>query len=385
MNQVTPSAQIYKTYRKAILKENAEKAQEKEQGKDSSNTAKEEQVLISSKPVRLPNQRNYKIVVNSPPPIKQESNISNKSKKEVPPHVLEFPRPDVQGDLGHTRINEEELPDLVQSGSGSRQSNEKEKQEVTSRLVGLGGAFIKQRNDFTTVINGCDQNNFYDVFELKDGLPFGKALFRYMETSTCCSRACAPTDCRPMTLDAFNIRYDREDDEACIQAIRESHCSVLCFGRPKMVINWMQNEQSKLLGTISEPWSCSNHALLISDEEDKELYKINSSYCQLGLACGWFPCSSCQVVSFDITDPKSLKKVGSFLKTGKGFCVQPHDLDFNNCKIEFPHDASWQQKALLITCAVFLDMLMFEDRQPNKLSIGCSCHEGLKRLKKKKK
>lgn len=384
MNQVSPSLQVYKTFRKAIMINDQEK--EKGTEHDLHIKAKEKCGPPVAKPVKLPNQRSYKIVVNAPP-IKQESNVSNKSKREMKQGVKEIVNFD--DELGGTRGQEEEgpAPELIfplETGDSTKKGL-KEVQGMEDRLEGMSGAFIKQRSDFLTVINGCDQNNFYDVFDLRVGVPKGKALFRFMETSSCCSRACTPADCRSTSVDGFNIQYGQEDDEPCLHITRESSCACFCFGRPKTMVYCVSQGQSRLLGSFEEPWSLTTNLIRILDEENQEVYKVASNCCQAGFLFGCFPCNSCQTIKFDINSNKSKFPVGSLAKRGKGACVDAEDLDFNHICVNFPENASWQHRALIIACAVLLEMLWFEDRQPNKTSIACGCHAGLQRCKKKKR
>lgn len=236
-------------------------------------------------------------------------------------------------------------------------------QEMSKKLGNMNGAFIKQKIDLLEVLTGCNRNNKYEVFDMQNGERKGKPLFLYREQSGCCSRMCLPADCRPLDMYVDNIQYGNDQDEVCLHINRPCKCTIYCFNRQEMQLNWIEKGQQKYLGKIVDPWDCCHYSFKVLDEEDKEMYIVKANCCQLGFQCGQFPYEACQTIKFDILEPSGDTVVGQLIKKGKGYCVDMFDLGFNNFKIDFPKNANWKARALLITCAVFIDFMMFEDNK----------------------
>lgn len=239
-------------------------------------------------------------------------------------------------------------------------------QEMSKKLGTMNGAFIKQKIDLLEVLTGCNRNNKYEVFNMENGERKGKALFMYREQSGCYSRQCLSADCRPLDMYVDNIQYTNENDEVCLHINRPCKCTCCCFNRQEMQLNWTEKGQQKYLGKIVDPWDCCHYSFKILDEEEKEVYIVKANCCQLGFQCGQFPYEACQKIHFDILEPGTDNVVGTLLKTGKGYCVDMFDLGYNNFKIDFPKNANWKHKALLVTCAVFIDFMMFEESNKKK-------------------
>lgn len=237
-------------------------------------------------------------------------------------------------------------------------------QEMSKKLGNMSGAFIKQKIDLLEVLTGCNRNNKYEVYDMLNGERKGKPLFLYREQSGCCSRMCLPADCRPLDMYVDNIQYGNDQDEVCLEINRPCKCTFYCFNRQEMQLNWSEKGQpKKYLGKIVDPWDCCHYSFKVLDEEDKEMYIVKANCCQLGFQCGQFPYEACQTIKFDILEPSGDAVVGQLIKKGKGYCVDMFDLGFNNFKIDFPKNATWKARALLVTCAVFIDFMMFEDNK----------------------
>lgn len=77
------------------------------------------------------------------------------------------------------------------------------------------------------------------------------------------------------------------------------------------------------------------------------------------------PCNACQRVDFDVIDPKTSTVVGKLSKVGRGCAKNALLGDYNSFQVEFPKSQSWTHKALLMTCAIFIDYMQF-DKQNQK-------------------
>lgn len=102
------------------------------------------------------------------------------------------------------------------------------------------------------------------------------------------------------------------------------------------------------------------------DKDNQPVYKIQASCFQLAfwLNC---KCEACTKVEFEIKDAsKNDFVIGKMIKQGKSCCGDPLNSDADNFSMEFPRNATWRHKALLVTTAVFIDFMMFEDSGSKK-------------------
>lgn len=145
-------------------------------------------------------------------------------------------------------------------------------------------------------------------------------------------------------------------------------CTMLCFNRPVMEIYSLEQGQEKYIGKISNPYSCTQIVFNIDDENNNPLYIIKGSLCQLGVLCTGIPCAPCQEAQFDICDKNGtpLKKL---LKKAVG-CLKAAISDVDEFAVIFPDNANVYQKALLMSAAMLLDYLFFEDKDQNRQNKG---------------
>ena len=90
----------------------------------------------------------------------------------------------------------------------------------------------------------------------------------------------------------------------------------------------------------------------MTDENDKDIFSIKASCCQLAFWCNC-PCDSCVTVEFDITSPLNDYTVGKLTKKGPGCCVESGSIEYNNMAIDFPAVANWKDRVSFI----FVDYL----------------------------
>lgn len=224
-------------------------------------------------------------------------------------------------------------------------------QEMSKKLDGMSGIFVKQKLDLLELMTGCDMPNKYEVYAMKDGQKTGRSQFLYTEKSGCCSRMCLPPDCRPLDMSVISEQYGPsvdQEQETVLHIERPCKCTFYCFNRQEMQVNWTEKGQQKYLGKIVDPWDCCHFTFDVKDEDDKDIYKIKANCCQLGFMLPQCPYSACQTINFDIIDPANDSVVGSLVKTGKGYCTSFWAPDYNNFKIEFPKSANWKHKVTLL-------------------------------------
>jgi hypothetical protein len=243
-------------------------------------------------------------------------------------------------------------------------SPEKKAKKGFDRLAERGGIFIKQKFELLEALSGCEQNNTYYVFPLsKDGEKKGKKLFKAKEKSSFCAKQCMSGDCRPFQV-KINLCDDSEelDNEPFLLLDRPCKCTYYCLNRPEMTVTYVEDGKSDYIGKIKDPWTCFNIINEIYDKDGNMKYKIDGSCLQIGMHCkGPFDC--CETIDFDIKSPS--EEVISTLQKRSPGCVKAALSDADNFALNFPPNASKEDKALLMSSVLFLDFRYFEEK-PNK-------------------
>jgi len=229
------------------------------------------------------------------------------------------------------------------------------------RLAERDGIFIKQKFDALEAITGCEKGNTYYVFPLsKDGEKKGKRLFKAKEKSSCFAKQCMSGDCRPFQL-KVNLESTSEetDNEPFLLIDRPCKCTCLCFNRPEITVNLVEDGQNVYVGKIRDPWTCCNIINDIYDKDNNLKYKIEGSCCQIGMHCkGPFAC--CETIDFDVKTPSG-EVISTIQKRSPG-CLKALVSDADNFSINFPPNATPEDKALLMAAVMFLDYRYFEEK-----------------------
>eukprot|EP00178_Gracilaria_changii_P017385 TRINITY_DN49697_c0_g1_i1.p2 TRINITY_DN49697_c0_g1~~TRINITY_DN49697_c0_g1_i1.p2 ORF type:complete len:150 (+),score=27.32 TRINITY_DN49697_c0_g1_i1:550-999(+) len=139
----------------------------------------------------------------------------------------------------------------------------------------------------------------------------------------------------------------------------------MCCNRQEMQVIWCEGEKRTYMGKIVDPWDCCNYSFKIYDEENKVIFTIVASCCQLYFWCN-LPCEKCQRVEFTIKQEETENVLGMLTKIGKGCCKSMLDESYNNFQVDFPKQSNWKERALLMSCAVFIDYMMFEEKRGKK-------------------
>jgi len=229
------------------------------------------------------------------------------------------------------------------------------------RLEIRDGVFIKQKLELAEVMTGCEVGNVYYVFPMnKDGDKKGHKLFKCKEKSSCCAKQCMSGDCRPFQL-KVNLEDESEelDNEPFLLLDRPCKCTCYCFNRPELIVTYVEDGRSEYIGKITNPWECCNILLDVQDKDGNVKYGINGSCCQIGMHCkGPFDC--CQTIDFEIKTPSG-DTVAGLQKRSQG-CVQAEISNADNFSLNFPANATKEDKALLMAAVLFLDFRYFEQK-----------------------
>jgi len=235
------------------------------------------------------------------------------------------------------------------------------------------GIFIKQKMDLLEMMTGCEQGNTYLVYPLgKDGDKKGKKLFKAKEKSSCFSKQCMSAECRPFSL-KINLDDDSEelDNEPFLWVDRPCKCTCLCFNRPEITVNYVEDGKNEYVGKVKNPWTCMDIVLELFDKDNNLRYNIVGNCCQVGL---WVkgPLDCCQTIDFDIKTPSG-EIVAGLRKKSPG-CVAAMVSEADNFSVHFPANATKEDKALIMCAVMFLDFRFFEEKTSNNNNNGLRIH-----------
>ena len=222
---------------------------------------------------------------------------------------------------------------------------------------------INQKMQWLEVVSGCEVENRYHVYGYDPATQQKKAkLFKCKEKSGWCSRQCLSGSCRPFKMNISSIKPTGEL-EPFIQMERPCTCTFLCFNRPEVHVNLVENGRTEYLGKVVDPFKCCSMEVDTSDHENEKKFRIHGSCCQLGTFCPC-PCDPCQTFNFDVKSATTGENLSQMQKKSKG-CIEAHYTDADNFNLNFPKNVTAGDKVMLMCAVVFLDFRHFE-RRPKK-------------------
>ena len=119
----------------------------------------------------------------------------------------------------------------------------------------------------------------------------------------------------------------------------------------------------KIFSKVGEPYTCCDPLFTIKDDKDKLKYTLTTECCQMGLICkgsyGRFSSVKFGIYSGDKEDFSENNKDGTLIKHGRNLTGFISDAD--TFEVDFPQDATPDDKLSLISSALMIDYLMFED------------------------
>ena len=218
------------------------------------------------------------------------------------------------------------------------------------------GAIISQEIEMYEVVSGCETQNRYRVFlQSQMGL---KIAFKCIESSGCCSRCCCPNDCRGLKLTINHVASAAEivTDISRVFLRAEKPCcgGCCCFCRPHM--NIKLEESKKIIGRVSEPFTCCDRDVDIYDELGNMKYRIVGNCCQIGFCCG---STAEKMVEIEFIIFKNGEEVGSIKKMNATHLGE-YFSKADSYKIAFPLDATPEEKILIICAGLLIDYQNFE-------------------------
>ena len=220
------------------------------------------------------------------------------------------------------------------------------------------GVFIKQKIEWLEVLTGCETPNKYLIFEMnQQNQKVGAPMISCKEDSSCLARQCLRGSNRPLTMNCINLFNNQS---LCLQMEKPYKMTFLCCNRPEMTVRYTEQGNFIDVGKVIDNWDVCNYSFSVLDVQGNQMFHIEASCMQLGfhLEC---PCESCETIVFEVY--KGEKSAGvrwpDLVKTGTN-CVASMVSDADNFMVPFGQNATFEERVMLVSTALFIDYMMFE-------------------------
>ena len=203
---------------------------------------------------------------------------------------------------------------------------------------------------------GFEASNQYDIYQ-KTGPgknDIGPQLMKVLESCGCFDRQCwGPGRETTFNLFAYDAQRPKGpyDGAPLAKFHKDFHCQGCCFDclRPKMQVMGGDGQPA---GRIHDPFKCCIADNRVYDNTGAQKYLVSGTICQQGAFC---PCFA--DFNFNISDMQG-NLVGSMGKAFRG-CDELLT-QTNKFWVDFPTNATPQEKALLIGSVFLIDFEYFE-------------------------
>ena len=230
------------------------------------------------------------------------------------------------------------------------------------------GDLIRQEVQFFEQITGCESPNRYYIFSQS---PQGgmKLLFKCKEYSGCCMRNCCPASSREFNMDIKHIatvaNLDENFSAPFINVKKPFKFTCCCLERPEMLVRSGVNNQP--FGRIKQPFTCCDPEFTLFDNTGTIRYIIHGDCCQCGLLCANNFCGKLSEVIFNVYSAAN-REVPCGSITKKRATTTELVTSADSYQINFPKDATPQDKILLIVSGLMIDYQFFEETASEKTS-----------------
>lgn len=238
-------------------------------------------------------------------------------------------------------------------------------------LVVAKTVFVKQTIEWAEMITGYETANRYQVYFKNHGDPNYTMLFTCKEMSEFCERNYCSSDTRPFTMNLKHMTNNNDDNThdyanknfAVLK--KPFKCTYYCFNRPKMY-GYFNNLEGPEFGRIYQPYKFTDPIFQLI-RKDIVIYSVTTDCCKCGFCCrggcGMFEQISFLIYDGDINDRKNKYKekgsTGKILRHSMG--VESIVSDADNFEVFFPPEAGPEDKLLLISVALMIDYMFFEE------------------------
>ena len=213
---------------------------------------------------------------------------------------------------------------------------------------------IVQEEDTFAVSGCCSMKNVYSVYG-HSGEGNVKYLFKVKDNSNKGLKWCFGADRLPVNIDVSTVSVVNGNEERKAFVSLSRPCKN-CHHTYVSIVCAVSGES---LGTIDQPCTCASPTFEIKDESDMVRYHIVIQCEQQGFFCRQWCCCAGNPVECDIYGPEGMgEAVGKIYRKGrKGCCCSRVECFY----IDFPKEASSQDKIRLICAGILIDHLFFEE------------------------
>ena len=224
------------------------------------------------------------------------------------------------------------------------------------------GVLIRQQPQFFEQITGCESPNRYYVFSQS---PQGgmKLLFKCKESSECCQRNCCSASAREFIMDIKHIAnagmMNENFQNSFVHVNKPFKCTCFCLERPEMIATFCQGGQ--LLGKVKQPFTCCDPLFTVTDNAGVDRFFVHADCCQCGIMCSNNFCGKMSEALFNIYGDAALTSpIGSIIKKVATFSELVTSAD--SYQVNFPANATPNEKLLLIITGLMIDYQYFEEK-----------------------
>lgn len=203
---------------------------------------------------------------------------------------------------------------------------------------------------------GIEGKNTYELYAGPTS-ENAKLVAESRETSGFCERCCLSGGREAL----WSTHHQNKTGPVAWQLSKRRHWPCFpCCSRPGALV---KDPQGRLIGSIEDPWSvavcCGKFNHEIKDDSGKDLYYVQGHCCQLGFCCG-----CCADFEMNVEHGKEGGAV-----VGKIKRLQLSLLEMccpvMRYRVEFPKDATHEQKVLLLSSALMTDTVYLEMQGEN--------------------
>lgn len=227
--------------------------------------------------------------------------------------------------------------------------------QVLNQMQFLRVQQIRRKRD----LMGCEFNNWYLI---KDG--FGQDVFFVKEDSSCLERHCGTYNCKSWRMDVALLGPQGMHSLSATPFLHlERPCTFTCccLNRPKVFVT--ESNGGQAIGTLEDPCVCCRVATTINEVGNPSpTLSADASQCQFG----WFCRCPGQAIEVPVKDIASSHHVAKITKIWTLGDVCPIcDRNWSTLDVQFGKQHSSNIKLLLMSTAIFLQMLFFDPRNEN--------------------
>ena len=226
---------------------------------------------------------------------------------------------------------------------------------------------IKQQPEFFEMLTGCETANRYHILANCNGA--FKYLFKCIERSSCCMRACCPSKIREFNMDIFHaisspITGQMTNNFA--NAFKPLKIPCFCCNRPEILVTL--KEGNKYIGKIKHAFTFCDPEFEVYDSQGLK-YFVNADCCQCGLLCANNFCGKLSTATFEIYQPGTSNVIATISKmSAQSYSEIVTDAD--SYEVKFPPGATAEDKLLLISLGLMIDYQYFETDSSSNNGMG---------------